>query len=52
MERGIRVKTSKGEIGIIIGRRGEKLRLWIESAYKSVYLKPGDVARLTILIKE
>lgn len=52
MERGILVRTSKGEFGIVLGMRGEKLRIWVVSSYKSLYVNPYTVKKISLIIKE
>jgi len=52
MERGVKVKTSKGELGIVIGGNGEKIRIWIESTQKSKYVNPEEVKRMSLTIRK
>ncbi len=51
MERGVRVKTSKGEVGIVIGGKKDKVHIWVESSKKSKYINKNEVMRADVKIK-
>ena len=41
--RGVTVKTSAGDIGIIVGGSGFVLRVWIEDSKQVIFFDPEDV---------
>jgi len=51
MERGVKVKTSNGEVGIVIGGKKNKVRIWVESSQKSKYVRSDEVTRAEIRIR-
>lgn len=48
---GVKVKTSKGDVGIIYGAEGGMLKVWVESRRKFEYTDPEKVEYLTFKIK-
>lgn len=48
---GVKVKTSKGDVGIIYGAEGCMLKVWVVSRRKFEYTDPEKVEYLTFKIK-
>lgn len=49
---GMKIKTSKGEIGAICGAEGVMLKVWFESKKKFGYCNPEEVGYIGITLKK